>query len=218
MGLAKKGHQVAVLDADVTGPSIPEAFGLNGYQAVGDENGIFPGKTKKGLEVISANNLLDSPTAPLVWRGPMISQLVGQLYSQVVFGKMEYLLIDMPPGTGDVPLTVFQQIPIDGVIVVSSPQDLVSLVVEKSVNMAKMMDVKVLGLVENMAYVVCPHCGDKIKVFGDKDFAGIAKSFGVPFLDEVPLDPSLTKLIDEGEIESYEGPYLENAVKVIEKM
>jgi len=218
VGLANQGHKVAILDADVTGPSMPEAFGLNGYQAVGDENGIYPGKTKSGLEIISANNLLDNPTAPLVWRGPMISQLVGQLYSQVVFGEMEYLLIDMPPGTGDVPLTVFQQIPIDGVVVVSSPQDLVSLVVEKSINMAKMMDVKVLGLVENMSYVICPKCGERIKVFGDKDAAGAAKKFGLALLDELPLDPAIAKLVDEGKIESYHGPYLANTIKVIEKM
>ncbi len=218
VGLASQGHKVAILDADVTGPSIPEAFGLNGYQAVGDENGIFPAKTKKGLEIISANNLLDNPTAPLVWRGPMISQLVGQLYSQVVFGEMEYLLIDMPPGTGDVPLTVFQQIPINGVVVVSSPQDLVSLVVAKSVNMAKMMNVKVLGLVENMSYVVCPKCGEHIRVFGDKGSMEAAKSLGVPFLDELPLDPALAKLVDEGKVESYAGPYLANTVQAIEKM
>jgi Mrp family chromosome partitioning ATPase len=148
----------------------------------------------------------------------MISQLVGQLYSQVVFGEMEYLLIDMPPGTGDVPLTVFQQIPIDGVVVVSSPQDLVSLVVEKSINMAKMMDVKVLGLVENMSYVICPKCGERIKVFGDKDAAGAAKKFGLALLDELPLDPAIAKLVDEGKIESYHGPYLANTIKVIEKM
>jgi Mrp family chromosome partitioning ATPase len=218
VGLVNQGHKVAILDADVTGPSMPEAFGLNGYQAVGDENGIYPGKTKNGLEVISANNLLDNPTAPLVWRGPMISQLVGQLYSQVVFGEMEFLLIDMPPGTGDVPLTVFQQIPIDGVVVVSSPQDLVSLVVEKSINMAKMMDVKVLGLVENMSYVLCPKCGEHIKVFGDKNAVEVAKKFEVALLDELPLDPALAKLVDEGKIESYKGPYLANAIKAIEKM
>jgi Mrp family chromosome partitioning ATPase len=168
--LAAKGHKVAILDADVTGPSIPQAFGLTNYQAVGDEDGIFPGKSEKGIAIMSANLLVDTPATPIVWRGPMISSLVQQMYSNVIYGEMEFLLIDMPPGTGDVPLTVFQQIPIDGVIVVSSPQELVSMVVEKSVNMAKMMKVNLLGLVENMAYAKCPHCGEKIDVFGTGDF------------------------------------------------
>lgn len=218
VSLEKQGHKVAILDADVTGPSIPQAFGLNGYQCVGDEDGIFPGKSGKGMPIMSANLLVDSPATPLVWRGPMISSLVQQLYSNVVYGEMEVLLIDMPPGTGDVPLTVFQQIPIDGVIVVSSPQELVSLVVEKSVNMAKMMNVKMLGLVENMAYATCPHCGEKIDIFGSGDLKKVAERYAIPLLDELPIDPSLAHLVDEGKIEDYEGHLLDHSVALIEKM
>lgn len=216
--LLRKGHKVAILDADVTGPSIPQAFGFAAYEAVGDEDGIFPAKTKKGLEIMSANLLVDSPSTPIVWRGPMISNLVQQLYSNVLYGEMEVLLIDMPPGTGDVPLTVFQQIPIDGVIVVSSPQELVSMVVEKSVNMAKMMNVPLLGLVENMAYAKCPHCGEKIDLFGAGDLKAIAERYAIPLLDELPIDPSLAKLVDEGKVETYEGDALAKSVALIEKL
>lgn len=216
--LARKGHKVAILDADVTGPSIPQAFGLAGYQAVGDESGIFPGKTEQGVEIMSANLLVDTPATPIVWRGPMISSLVQQMYSNVIYGEMEFLLIDMPPGTGDVPLTVFQQIPIDGVIVVSSPQELVSMVVEKSVNMAKMMKVNLLGLVENMAYATCPKCGEKIDVFGTDDLSKVAKRYQIPLLDELPIDPSLAKLVDEGKVESYQGDALKKSVALLEKL
>jgi Mrp family chromosome partitioning ATPase len=216
--LARKGHKVAILDADVTGPSIPQAFGLAGYQAVGDESGIFPGKTEQGVEIMSANLLVDTPATPIVWRGPMISSLVQQMYSNVIYGEMEFLLIDMPPGTGDVPLTVFQQIPIDGVIVVSSPQELVSMVVEKSVNMAKMMKVNLLGLVENMAYATCPKCGEKIDVFGTGDLSKVAERYQIPLLDELPIDPSLAKLVDEGKVESYQGDALKKSVALLEKL
>jgi Mrp family chromosome partitioning ATPase len=216
--LAAKGHKVAILDADVTGPSIPQAFGLTNYQAVGDEDGIFPGKSEKGIAIMSANLLVDTPATPIVWRGPMISSLVQQMYSNVIYGEMEFLLIDMPPGTGDVPLTVFQQIPIDGVIVVSSPQELVSMVVEKSVNMAKMMKVNLLGLVENMAYATCPHCGEKIDVFGTGDLSAVAKRYDIPLLDELPIDPALAKLVDEGKVESYQGDALKKSVALLEKL
>jgi Mrp family chromosome partitioning ATPase len=216
--LAQKGHKVAILDADVTGPSIPQAFGLKDYQAIGDESGIFPGKSKGGIEIMSANLLVDTPSTPIVWRGPMISSLVQQLYSNVIYGEMEYLLIDMPPGTGDVPLTVFQQIPMDGVIVVSSPQELVSMVVEKSVNMAKMMKIPLLGLVENMAYATCPHCGKKIDVFGTGNLEEVAKRYAIPLLDELPIDPSLAHLVDEGKVEDYRGKALEKSVALLEKL
>jgi Mrp family chromosome partitioning ATPase len=216
--LASKGHKVAILDADVTGPSIPQAFGLVDYQAVGDESGIFPGKSKKGLEIMSANLLVDTPATPIVWRGPMISSLVQQLYSNVIYGEMEFLLIDMPPGTGDVPLTVFQQIPVDGVIVVASPQELVSMVVEKSVNMAKMMKINILGLVENMAYATCPKCGEKIDVFGAGDLSKVASRYGIPLLDELPIDPALAKMVDEGKVEDYKGNHLKKSVALLEKL
>jgi Mrp family chromosome partitioning ATPase len=216
--LANKGHKVAILDADVTGPSIPQAFGLANYQAVGDEDGIYPGKSKNGLTIMSSNILVDTPTTPIVWRGPMISSLVGQMYSNVIYGEMEFLLIDMPPGTGDVPLTVFQQIPVDGVIVVSSPQELVSMVVEKSVNMAKMMNVNILGLVENMAYVKCPDCGKKIDLFGAGDLNKVAERYGVKLLDEIAIDPALTSLVDKGEADTYKGDALKGSVSLLESL
>ncbi len=216
--LAKKGHKVGILDADVTGPSIPEAFGLNDYRAEGDGSGIFPARSALGVEIISAANLLEKNSDPLVWRGPLISNLVSQLYTQVNYGELEFLLIDMPPGTGDVPLTVFQELPIDGVIVVSSPQELVSQVVEKSVNMAKMMAIPILGLVENMAYLKCPHCGERIALFGAKDLPGEANRFGVSLLAEIPLDPHLASLVDSGKIEDFDASMLANAVAVLEKL
>ena len=216
--LARAGHKVAILDADVTGPSIPQAFGLASYQAVGDDNGIYPGKSEGGIAIMSANLLVDTPATPIVWRGPMISSLVQQMYSNVIYGEMEFLLIDMPPGTGDVPLTVFQQIPVDGVIVVSSPQELVSMVVEKSVNMAKMIKINILGLVENMAYATCPHCGEKIDVFGTGDLSEIATRYQIPLLDELPIDPALAKFVDEGKVESYQGQALAKSVSLLEKL
>lgn len=218
VSLLNEGKKVAILDADITGPSIPKAFGVETQMAFGTEDGIYPAKSSRGVPIISANLLIDDPTAPIIWRGPMIASLVGQLFSDVVYGEMEYLLIDMPPGTGDVPLTVFQQIPVDGVIIVSSPQELVSMVVEKSVNMCKMMDIKILGLVENMSYVNCPHCDEKIKVFGESGIEEVAKKHEIPVLGEIPIVPSLAKLVDKGEIESYKENYLSKAVKAIESL
>lgn len=218
VSLKNKGYKVGILDADVTGPSIPQAFGFKAYLCDGDENGIYPALTKNKMPIISSNLLLENPSAPLVWRGPMISNLVSQLYSQVIFGELDYLLIDMPPGTGDVPLTVFQQIPVDGCIVVSSPQDLVSLVVSKSVNMADEMHIPMLGLVENMAYVKCPHCGEKIDLFGEDKIQKIAEEYKLPLLAELPLDSSFRKLIDEGRAEDYRGHDFDKAVEAIEKI
>lgn len=218
VSLKNKGYKVGILDADVTGPSIPQAFGFKAYLCDGDENGIYPALTKNKMPIISSNLLLENPSAPLVWRGPMISNLVSQLYSQVIFGELDYLLIDMPPGTGDVPLTVFQQIPVDGCIVVSSPQDLVSLVVSKSVNMADEMHIPMLGLIENMAYVKCPHCGEKIDLFGEDKIQKIAAEYKLPLLAELPLDSSFRKLIDEGRAEDYHGHDFDKAVETIEKI
>jgi len=215
--LSKKGHSVAIMDADVTGPSIPQAFGVKG-QAVGDENGIFAMKTKHDLRLMSVNCLLDNASDPVLWRGPLIANLVGQLYTNVIYGEVEYFLIDMPPGTGDVPLTVFQQIPVDGVIIVASPQELVSMIVEKAVNMCKMMKIPLLGLVENMAYVQCPHCGEKIKIYGDDKSAEVAKRYGIPLLDELPIDPILSSATDKGEIEEVEKTFLPKALEKIIKL
>jgi Mrp family chromosome partitioning ATPase len=215
--LLKKDKKVAIMDADVTGPSIPQAFGVTG-QAIGDENGIFAMKTKHDLRLMSVNCLLDNASDPVLWRGPLIANLVGQLYTNVIYGEVQYLLIDMPPGTGDVPLTVFQQIPVDGAIVVASPQELVSMIVEKAVNMCKMMKIPLLGLVENMAYVSCPHCGEKIEIYGPDKGKEIAKRYGIPLLDELPIDPTLAKATDEGAIEEVAKGYLPKTVAAIEKL
>lgn len=215
--LARSGHKVGLMDADVTGPSIPKYFGIT-EKAVGDEQGIFSCKSRTDIRIMSTNCLLDNEGDPVVWRGPMISSLVGQLYTNVIYGEVEYFLIDMPPGTGDVPLTVFQQIPVDGVIVVASPQDLVSLIVEKSVKMCQMMNIPILGLVENMAYVKCPHCGEKIDVFGGGDLSAVAKRYGTKLLDELPIDPALAKLADAGKIEDYAGEPLKKTLAAIAKL
>lgn len=209
--LAKENKKVAIMDADVTGPSIPQAFGLKNMQCHGDDQGIYPIKTKLGIEIMSANLMLDTPETPIIWRGPMISSFVGQLYSEVIYGEMEYLLIDMPPGTGDVPLTVFQQLQIDGIIIVSSPQELVSMVVGKSINMAKDMNVKILGLVENMSYAVCPKCGEKIDIFGSAHLKDEIKKLGLPLLAEIPLNPEITRKVDAGKIEDLELPEINAA-------
>ncbi len=215
--LAEKGHSVAVMDADVTGPSIPKAFGVK-EKASGDESGIFALESKGGIKIMSVNNLLEDETDPIVWRGPMISSLVGQLYTDVIYGEVEYLLIDMPPGTGDVPLTVFQQIPVDGAFIVTSPQDLVSLIVEKSVKMGKQMNIPLLGLITNMAYIECPHCKERIYPYGESKSASIAKDYEIENLDMIPIDPSLRVSIDNGEIEQYSKELLPKAIEILEKM
>ncbi len=215
VSLMKEGKKVGILDADVTGPSIPKAFGQNGYQAYGDENGIFPAITAHGIKLLSANNLLDDPSKPIIWRGSLISNLVSQMYTMCIFDELDVLLIDMPPGTGDVPLIVFQQIPIDGAIFVTSPQDLVGDVVAKSIEMAKEMNIKIVGLIENMAYVKCPHCEEKIHLFGENTGSDTAKRLGIPFLAELPIDPTLSKLIDEGKIEVFQGDYLTKTLSII---
>lgn len=202
VAIKNSGHSVGILDADVTGPSIPKAFGITS-KADGDESGIYAIKSKGNIPLMSANCLLEHDDDPIVWRGPMISNLVGQIYTSTIYGELEFLLIDMPPGTGDVPLTVFQQIKIDGAIVVSSPQDLVSLIVEKSVKMAGMMNIPLLGLVQNMAYVECPKCQEKIYLYGKPMSDKEVLANGLDALDEVAIDPSLSSFIDKGDIESY---------------
>lgn len=217
VSLRKEGKEAALIDADITGPSICKGFGKDNEDALGDDNGIEPIQTKSGISIIGANNFLEDPTAPIVWRGGLITSLVGRMYSEVRYGPKDFLLIDMPPGTGDVPLTVFQSMPIDGVIVVSSPQDLVSDVVRKSIKMANMMGVKVYGLVMNMAYATCPHCGERFEVFGHLDSNSLAKEMGIDILSEIPIDPSLNKLIDDGNIEEYNASYLDKTVKMLLK-
>lgn len=214
--LNQKGHNVAIIDADVTGPSIPQAFGLNGKVAKSDEQYLYPVLSSKGIKIMSANVLMQDPEAPIIWRGPMVAGFVGQLFTDVAYGDVEYLLIDMPPGTGDIPLTVFQQIPIDGIVVVSSPQELVSMVVAKSINMAKMMNIPILGVIENMAYINCPKCEEKIRIFGDGSYKSKIEEQGLKIIAELPIDPQLAKLIDKGKIEEYKTSLLNQVCQLIE--
>jgi len=213
--LNRRGHKTAILDADITGPSIPKAFGIK-TRAKGSEFGILPETTKTGIEIMSVNLLLENTTDPVVWRGPVISGTVKQFWSEVLWQDVDYMFIDMPPGTGDVPLTVFQSIPLDGIIVVASPQELVSMIVQKAVKMAEMMDISVLGLVENMSYFKCPDCGKEHKIFGDSHIDEIAESFGTRVLAKVPIDADLAKSVDTGTVELFVGDWFEGAADVIE--
>ena len=210
----RKGYKTAIMDADITGPSIPKAFGLHGH-AEASEWGLFPVKTAAGIGVMSLNLLMKNETDPVVWRGPLISGAVKQFWTDVIWGDVDYMFIDMPPGTGDVALTVFQSIPVDGIVIVSSPQELVGMIVEKAVNMAKMMDVPVLALVENMSYITCPDCGKEIHVFGESHIDEIAKKHGVETVARMPIDPKLAAACDAGTIESFNGAWLDG---VLEKL
>lgn len=210
----RKGYKTAIMDADITGPSIPKAFGLHGH-AEASEWGLFPVKTAAGIGVMSLNLLMKNETDPVVWRGPLISGAVKQFWTDVIWGDVDYMFIDMPPGTGDVALTVFQSIPVDGIVIVASPQELVGMIVEKAVNMAKMMDVPVLALVENMSYITCPDCGKEIHVFGESHIDEIAKKHGVETVARMPIDPKLAAACDAGTIECFNGAWLDG---VLEKL
>ena len=213
----RNGYKTAILDADVTGPSIPKAFGLT-EKAEGNEIGLFPIKSKMDIEVMSVNLLLKNDTDPVVWRGPIIANTVKQFWTDVIWGDIDFMFIDMPPGTGDVPLTVFQSIPVDGIVIVTSPQELVSMIVAKAVNMAKMMNIPILGMVENMSYFKCPDCNKEIKVFGESHIDEIAKEFGIKTLTRIPIEPSIATTCDKGVIELFEGDWLDNMVKMLESM
>ncbi|MBQ1848705.1 MAG: Mrp/NBP35 family ATP-binding protein [Clostridia bacterium] len=215
--MRRRGYTAAILDADVTGPSIPKAFGLHGL-CDGDENGILPFITKSGTRIISVNLLLENEKAPVVWRGPIISGTVKQFWTDVVWGDVDYMFIDMPPGTGDVPLTVFQSLPLTGIVIVTSPQELVSLIVSKAVNMASMMNIPVYGIVENFSYFKCPDCGKEHKIFGSGATEAAALEFDLPILSRIPIDPSLAELCDNGKIEDYEGDVLSSAADYIESV
>lgn len=212
----RNGCQTAILDADITGPSIPKAFGLHG-KAEGSELGLYPVKTKTGISVMSLNLLTENETDPVVWRGPLIAGTVKQFWTDVIWGDVDYMFIDMPPGTGDVPLTVFQSIPVDGLIIVASPQELVGMIVEKAVNMAKMMNIPVLALVENMSYITCPDCGKEIRVFGESHIAEIAEKHGVQTVARLPIDPKLAAGCDAGMIELFDGNWLNELIVEITK-
>lgn len=213
----KLGKRAAVLDADITGPSIPKAFGVTRL-ASADDNGIFPIETATGIQTISINNLLEAEDTPVLWRGPVIGGTVKQFWSDVYWTDVDYMFVDMPPGTGDVPLTVFQSIPVDGIIVVTSPQDLVSMIVGKAVNMAKAMNVPIIGLVENYSYLECPDCGKKISVFGDSHIEEVAARYEIPVLAKLPLDPKVAETVDSGAIETLDKDYLDGAIKAILEM
>ena len=214
VALAQKGYHVGILDADITGPSIPKAFGVKpGVE--GDETGLLPVKTAGGIDIMSLNLLLPDETSPVIWRGPVIAGTVKQFYTDVIWEDLDYLLIDCPPGTGDVPLTIFQSIKLDGVVIVSSPQELVSMIVAKAANMAGMMNIPVLGLVENMSYVKCPDCGKEIRVFGESHIEDVARSFGYSVLARLPMDPRFAALVDAGKIEELaENPLAEAAAEI----
>ena len=212
--MRRRGYQVGVLDADITGPSIPKAFGVHG-RAVRTEDAIVPVQTRTGIQLMSVNLLLDNETDPVIWRGPVIGGVVQQFWSDVLWQDVDYMFVDMPPGTGDVALNVFQSLPVDGVIIVTSPQELVSMVVEKAVKMAQMMNIPVLGLVENMSYLPCPDCGKKIYLFGEGKTGEAAARYGLPLLAKMPLDPTLAELVDAGEIENFQGHWLDGVVEKI---
>ncbi len=214
--MMRKGYKVGILDADITGPSIPAAFGLKG-KLFGSEFGIMPCETKDGIQVISVNMMLENADAPVIWRGPVIAGVVKQFYTDVVWSDIDFLFVDMPPGTGDVPLTVFQSLPVDGIIVVTSPQELVSMVVGKAVNMAEQMKIPILGIVENYSYIECPDCGKKISVFGDSHVDEMASKYGLEVLEKLPLDPHVAKAVDEGLIELYESDILNATAEKLEK-
>jgi Mrp family chromosome partitioning ATPase len=212
-----KGHKTAILDADITGPSIPKAFGI-GDNGVGvAPNGLMiPATTSTGIEVMSANLILDHETDPVIWRGPVIAGAVKQFWQETLWEDIDYMFVDMPPGTGDVPLTVFQSLPVDGIIIVTSPQELVSMIVGKAVNMAKKMNVPILGLVENMSCLICPDCGKQIAVFGESHIDQVAQEYGLPVLAKIPIDPKIAKSVDEGAVEYLEAPWLAETVKAAE--
>ena len=214
--LAKRGHKVGILDADLTGPSIQKMFGLKG-QATGSEEGIYPMVTPGGIRVMSVNMLLDTEETPVIWRGPVLAGVVKQFWTDVVWGDLDYLLVDMPPGTGDVPLTVFQSLPLDGVVIVTSPQSLVNMIVKKAYNMADMMNVNVIGIIENFSYFKCPDCGKEVNIFGDSKVDEVANELGLTVLSKMPIVPEMAKLADEGRFEELESPLLDKTAEIIEK-
>ena len=213
--MRRKGYKVGILDADVTGPSIPQAFGVHD-RAMGDERGMLPVETKDGIQLMSVNLLLDNETDPVLWRGPVIGGVVTQFWTDVVW-DVDYLFVDMPPGTGDVALSVFQSLPLDGVIIVASPQELVSMVVEKAVKMAEMMSIPIVGVVENMSYLICPDCGKEIPLFGQSKTQAAAQAHGLKLLARMPIDPKLAELTDAGRIEDFQGDWLSPMAGILEK-
>ena len=214
----REGFKTAILDGDITGPSIPKAFGLS-MNLVGNAEGlILPATATCGIDIVSVNLMLANETDPVIWRGPVLGGVIKQFWGETLWQNIDYMFIDMPPGTGDVPLTIFQSVPLDGIVIVSSPQELVGMIVEKAVNMARMMNVPILGLVENMSYVECPDCGKQIKVFGESHIDEIAAEYDVPVLAKLPMDPALAAACDAGKIEYVENNYMKDAIEVLKKL
>ena len=213
--MQKKGRQCGILDADITGPSIPKMFGVDALAAA-NESGILPCRTKGGIDIMSVNLLMEDKATPVIWRGPAIAEVVKQFWGDVIWSYEDYLFVDMPPGTGDVPLTVFQSLPVDGVIIVTSPQELVGMIVDKAVNMADMMHVPVLGIVENMAYYTCPDCGKQHAIFGESHIEAIAAKHGIPNTAKLPIDPAIAAACDAGKIEDVQGDWLSSLADAIE--
>ena len=214
VNMKRLGYKTAVLDADITGPSIPKAFGIK-EKASGNENGILPAESKTGIEIMSVNLMLDNDTDPVIWRGPVIAGVVKQFWTDVIWGDVDYMFVDMPPGTGDVPLTVFQSLPVDGIVIVSSPQDLVKMIVKKAYNMAEMMKIPVLGIVENYSYVKCPDCGKELKIFGESHIEEIAAELNVPVVGKMPIDMEYASKADSGAFDQIDNEYITKAVEVM---
>lgn len=213
----RKGYKTAVLDADITGPSIPKLFGLH-ERVQGDEMGMYPVRTKTGISVMSTNLLLPDETTPVIWRGAVISGTVTQFWTDTIWSEVDYMFVDMPPGTGDVPLTVFQSLPVDGILIVTSPQDLVSMIVAKAVNMASKMNVPILGLIENYSYLSCPDCGKRIELFGESHIDKVSEEYSLPVLAKIPLDPTFARQCDSGLVELFEGDSLDRAANLLEEI
>ncbi|MCD8036365.1 MAG: Mrp/NBP35 family ATP-binding protein [Clostridiales bacterium] len=217
VNMANRGYYAAVLDADITGPSIPKAFGV--YERVeADDDIIIPARTVKGIDIMSTNLILENDSDPVVWRGPIIAGAVEQFWTECLWDNVDYMFVDMPPGTGDAPLTVFQSLPVDGIIIVTSPQDLVTMIVGKAVKMAQMMDVPILAIVENMSYFKCPDCGKEYEIFGASHVASAAKEFQIPYYAKLPIDPNFAACVDKGEIEFLDVSPLDKIADVIEKI
>lgn len=215
--LQRKGYHTAVMDADITGPSIPKTYGITEH-AMGDEHAIYPVKTRTGIQIMSVNLLLEDITDPVIWRGPVIAGTVKQFWQDVVWTDVDYMFVDMPPGTGDVPLTVFQSIPVDGIIIVTSPQELVSMIVGKAVKMAQMMDIPILGIIENMSYVECPDCGKHIEIFGKSHVEEVAGSYNIPVLGHIPMTQKIAAASDAGTVEDLENDWFTDAIAAVEQL
>ncbi len=214
----REGYRTAILDGDITGPSIPKSFGVK-ENLFGNADGlIVPAESDNGIKLVSVNLMLSNETDPVIWRGPVLGGVIKQFWGETAWGDVDYMFVDMPPGTGDVPLTIFQSIPLDGIIIVASPQELVGMIVEKAGNMARMMNVPILGLIENMSYVECPHCGEKISLFGESHIDEIAQTYHVPVLARIPVNPEMAKACDEGKIAWFENQYMEQAMETIQKL